>query len=69
MPGSISKTNEFAQQFLALRKARGLTQRAAADLLHTTVPTIQNWEQGRSTPWERYRAGILEQIYLVECHD
>ena len=58
----IYRDPQFAQQFLALRKARGITQRAAADLLHTTVPTIQNWEQGRSTPWEKYQAGILEKI-------
>lgn len=32
------------------RKARGLSQSQAAPLLGVTLDTLQNWEQGRSTP-------------------
>jgi transcriptional regulator with XRE-family HTH domain len=57
---------DFATDIRALRKARGLSQAAAAVLLGRTAVTIWNWEKGRSTPWSKDRAAIL--LKLGERH-
>lgn len=56
------RDNKFAAEFLARRKARGLTQRACAALCGVSTVTVWNWEQGRSAPWGKDQAKILLTI-------
>jgi transcriptional regulator with XRE-family HTH domain len=43
-------TMEFPERLAALRKARGLTQQALADLVFVTVLQIHRYESGSSQP-------------------
>lgn len=40
----------FADELYEWRKARGWTQRRAAEYLGCTLSSIENWEQGRKVP-------------------
>lgn len=54
--------NPTTEEVRAAREAAGLSQTAAADLLHTTCRTWQQWEAGdrRMHPafWELFRIKI-----------
>ena len=43
--------HEFARAFKAARRARGLSQSRAAQLLSVTAVTVWLWEKGRTMPW------------------
>ncbi|HJV73152.1 MAG TPA: helix-turn-helix domain-containing protein [Noviherbaspirillum sp.] len=55
-------SNPAPAEILAARKAAGLSQTAAATLLHTTCRTWQQWEAGdrRMHPafWELFRRKV-----------
>lgn len=57
---------DFATDIRALRKARGLSQQAAAQLLDVTPVTVWNWENGRSTPWAKNREAILLKLQEIQ---
>lgn len=40
----------FAKRFAALRKSKGLSQKAIADKLGITDRAVSKWETGRGTP-------------------
>lgn len=41
---------EFNKKLIALRHAKGLSQKQLSDSLHLSPTTIQHWENGLSTP-------------------
>ena len=45
----------FATRLRTLRETRGLSVRALANQIGVSVLTMQNWENGRSTPRQRSR--------------
>ena len=65
-----------------LRTAAGMTQKALADQLGVTVPTVSKWELGQRTPeLERvfrmtlifgvnryFRRNYRRNIHLLECY-
>ncbi len=40
----------FAQRLKELRKAKGLSQKQLADILHTTNSSVCDWERERAEP-------------------
>jgi transcriptional regulator with XRE-family HTH domain len=42
--------SEFGEQLKAWREAHGFSQADAAEHLNISKRTLQNWEQGKSTP-------------------
>ena len=56
------KSMKASTEIKRIRKRRGLTQKALADALGTTVTTIHRWESEIHTPSEER----MEQIRNVE---
>ena len=42
--------NEFSEKITAARKAKGLSQEAAAELLSVSRQAVAKWENGKSRP-------------------
>lgn len=54
---------QIGQKLQEARKARGLTQEAAAELVGVSRQTISNWERGKSLP------DVLSVIRMSEAYD
>ncbi len=50
------------EYILALRKSKGMTQVAFAELFGTTARKISEWEHGKAIPTEEQKAKILSII-------
>ena len=51
--GEVQASRRFTMNAMDVKKVRegtGLSQSDFADLLHVSVKTLQNWEQGRTRP-------------------
>lgn len=62
-PPSTIQTEQLrrsAQRTRAIRRALGMTQRDWAYYLRVAVPTVSNWETGRSLPSQLAEARIRE---------
>lgn len=58
----------FSDYLKSLRETHDLTQEQAADKLKVSVPTIQNWENNRSTPDFRNLEAI-SKMYQIDISD
>ena len=54
---------QIGQKLQDARKARGLTQEAAAELVGVSRQTISNWERGKTLP------DVLSVIRMSEAYD
>lgn len=62
MPSRSKKSPDLADQLVAWRKARGLSQRGAADELGMSRRTLQQWEQRRQSPQGMALRAVLQAI-------
>jgi DNA-binding transcriptional regulator YiaG len=63
--GPIGRASSPApEEICAVRKAAGLTQTAAAVLLHTTCRVVQQWEAGD----RRMHPAFMELLKLKTAH-
>ncbi|MDE2437229.1 MAG: helix-turn-helix transcriptional regulator, partial [Sphingomonadales bacterium] len=67
LPGPPAADDEaFAARLQRLRKDRGLTLAAIADVLGVSKPTVWAWEQGRSRPTAEHMRGLARTLGLDE---
>ena len=52
----------------ALRKAKGMTQKDLAELLHVSDKTVSRWETGDGTP-DLALIPVLAEIFGVTCDE
>lgn len=64
-PDSSSR-NPAPDEIRALREAAGLTQTRAAELVHTTCRTWQQWEADEGTPASRKMHPAFFELFKIK---
>jgi transcriptional regulator with XRE-family HTH domain len=59
-PGSNAEKKRIGERIAEARRAKGLTQRALAELVGVKERAVQGWEQGETHPYRRLP--ILERV-------
>lgn len=56
----------FSNRIRAERTSAGLTQQALADILGSSVRTIEDWESGKRTPPEYVQRLLFHYLNTIE---
>ena len=59
--------NPKPEEIRAAREAAELTQTAAAELVHTTCRTWQQWEAEEGTPGHRRMHPAFWELFRIKC--